>query len=163
MLTPADFIRESNLIEGIDRDPTLEEIGAFAEFLTIKVMTAHYLSALQCVFAPDAPLRIRKGLDVCVGNRRCPPGGPAIGVQLAEIILGAATTERPWYVHAVFEYVHPYMDGNGRTGRALWAWHMERLGLQPFRMPFLQRYYYQTLEFCDRLDIMNQRRRAELQ
>jgi len=38
------------------------------------------------------------------------------------------------------------MDGNGRTGRAIWAWQMQRLGRDPFALPFLHRFYYQTLE-----------------
>jgi hypothetical protein len=39
-----------------------------------------------------------------------------------------------------------YMDGNGRTGRAMWAWQMHGLGHDPFALPFLRRFYYQTLE-----------------
>lgn len=51
----------------------------------------------------------------------------------------------PWKMHVAFEKLHPFMDGNGRTGRALWAWHMKQLGLDPFALSFLHRFYYQTL------------------
>ena len=45
-----------------------------------------------------------------------------------------------------YEMLHPFMDGNGRSGRALWAWMMLRLGQDPFALLFLHRFYYQTLE-----------------
>lgn len=32
-------------------------------------------------------------------------------------------------VHVAFEDVHPFPDGNGRTGRVLYNWHRIRLGL----------------------------------
>ena len=53
--------------------------------------------------------------------------------------------DNPWKMHVDFETLHPFMDGNGRTGRALWAWHMRRLDLDPFALSFLHRFYYQTL------------------
>lgn len=43
--------------------------------------------------------------------------------------------------------LHPFMDGNGRTGRAVWAWAMQRDGQDPFALSFLHRFYYQTLEY----------------
>jgi Fic family protein len=39
------------------------------------------------------------------------------------------------------------MDGNGRTGRMLWAWHMKHQGRDPFLRPFLHTWYYQTLQY----------------
>lgn len=51
----------------------------------------------------------------------------------------------PWKAHAEYEIIHPFEDLNGRTGRILWAWKMIEQGQDPFRMPFLQAYYYQTL------------------
>src|SRR5215470_3568331 len=32
--------------------------------------------------------------------------------------------------HVRYETLHPYTDGNGRSGRAVWLWHMTLLGQQ---------------------------------
>ncbi len=45
-----------------------------------------------------------------------------------------------------YELLHPFSVGNGRSGRTLWAWCMLRRGDDPFTLPFLHRFYYQTLE-----------------
>lgn len=51
----------------------------------------------------------------------------------------------PWRLHVDYEMVHPFEDLNGRTGRLLWAWKMLQMRRDPFRMSFLQHFYYQTL------------------
>ncbi len=140
------FIRESNLIEGIDREPTAEEIEAAGTFMWLSEISVDAVSRLQAVFAPGNPLRNKASLNVRVGNYIAPIGGPLIVEQLDAIIFDAATTDDPWKVHVAFEMLHPYIDGNGRTGRMLWAWQMHRLGRDPFALSFLHRFYYQTLE-----------------
>ena len=54
----------------------------------------------------------------------------------------------PYDVHCEYEDLHPFMDGNGRTGRALLAWMMiRRKGWEStFALPFLHRWYYQSLD-----------------
>jgi Fic family protein len=39
--------------------------------------------------------------------------------------------EKSKLVHVIFEAIHPFEDGNGRTGRILWNIHRIRLGLKP--------------------------------
>lgn len=141
----ATFIAESNLIEGIYREPSNAEIDAVDVFLNSDA-TEESLNAMQAVFAPGYPLRSCVGMDVRVGSHIAPRGGPQIVVRLNEIIEHAHTVKNPWQVHCEFETLHPYLDGNGRTGRMLWAWHMMELGRDPFALPFLHRFYYQTLE-----------------
>jgi Fic family protein len=52
----------------------------------------------------------------------------------------------PYQQHHQYESLHPFTDGNGRSGRTIWAWHMMRVGRDPFALPFLHRFYYQALE-----------------
>lgn len=150
MLTPwpiVTFVRESNLIEGIERDPTTQEVEATRAFLQSPFCSTPSLAVLQAVYAPSKPLRTASGMNVRVGNYVAPPGGIEIAIEL-EAICGRANNKdgNPWQQHIEFERLHPFMDGNGRTGRALWAWQMQYLGCDPFALSFLHRFYYQTLE-----------------
>jgi len=43
------------------------------------------------------------------------------------------SSDGPWSVHVAFETLHPYMDGNGRTGRAIWAWQMQTIRARSVR------------------------------
>lgn len=147
MMGPLEtFVSESNAIEGIHRPPTAEELAAHDTFLNLHGIGLERLCELQAVIAPGKPLRDKPGLNVRVGNHIAPPGGPSIPAVLKIILHNATHGVNPWAIHLEYETLHPFMDGNGRTGRALWAWHMRSLGRDPFALPFLHRFYYQTLE-----------------
>lgn len=141
----AAFVRESNAIEGIHRDPTTDEMDAHVAFLARPTITVADLVGFVEVIAPGKPLRDRVGCDVRVGGHIPPPGGPGIRTELA-ILLDGIDSMTPYEAHVEYELLHPFMDGNGRSGRALWAWHMTEHGHHPFALSFLQRFYYQTLD-----------------
>ena len=151
-----EFVRESNRIEGIRRNPTEEEIRVHESFLQLPEVRVLDMERFVRIVQPGAKLREYQGMNVQVGNHLPPPGGPDIRGRLENILSDYATealfslqlsrTEhqrRVFYAHCLYETLHPFMDGNGRSGRALWLWMMGGIELVP--LGFLHTFYYQTL------------------
>ena len=138
-----DFVKESNRIENILRPPTKEEIEGHNTFISLSIVTIQSLINFVAVYQPTAKLRDKPGLNVRVANYIPPPGGQQIVYKLQELLdnLGNMT---PYSAHVAYEKLHPFTDGNGRSGRALWAWHMiQTEGSYP--LGFLHHFYYQSL------------------
>jgi hypothetical protein len=141
-----DFVAESNRIEGIQRDPTKNEIAAHERFLETRVLGVALLEVFVSRVA-KARLRDTDGMDVVVGLHVPPAGGSGVSTALERILEAVEVGDlTPWEAHVAYETLHPFMDGNGRSGRVLWAWQMERDGLGAFALPALHRMYYQALE-----------------
>lgn len=140
-----DFIAESNRIERITRPPTDDEVRAHERLLRLREVAVADLEDFVGACA-SAPLRDRPGMNVRVGAHLPPSGGPHIATQLQALLRRMHTLDlTPYAAHHVYESLHPFMDGNGRSGRALWAWHMRYEGRDPFALPFLRLWYYESL------------------
>lgn len=140
------FVRESNRIEGITRAPLKKELMAHRELLSHGAPDVGAMQSFVWTVAGRA-IRNRAGMDVRVGSHIAPPGGPEIETRLGLILHGAHRGDDPFEVHRDYEHLHPFMDGNGRSGRALWLWQMihQRRTTAPLRMGFLHLWYYQSL------------------
>ena len=137
-----DFIRESNRIEGIDLDPTNAEIKGHEILLRVRAMQVADLCRFVNYIEPRARLRDQLGANVRVGDYIPPIGGPDIKDKLQDILdLIHAGRLTPCTAHIEYERLHPFTDGNGRSGRALWLW--MHGGEAP--LGFLHTFYYETL------------------
>ena len=87
MMTLDDFVKESNRIEGISREPTWQEIDAHEQFLGVEKLAIQDLERLVSVCQPGAVLRSRSGLNVRVGRHVAPEGGLNILSDLATLLI----------------------------------------------------------------------------
>lgn len=139
-----DKVRESNRIEGILREPTDAEIKAHEQLMAVEHISVVDLVRFVSVYQPNARLRDMPGLNVRVGNHFPPAGGPHIVEQLHDLLADANGNKySPHQIHVQYETLHPFTDGNGRSGRALWYWMM--VGNPLDGLGFLHAFYYQTL------------------
>ncbi len=141
------FIRESNHIEGVDGDLSMEFPMA-AGFLSQGIVTLGALEAAVSIFEPGAKLRRKVGMDVQVSKHIAPRGGPEIKTRL-ENLLTHMHKHSPHAVHCSYQTLHPFTNGNGRSGRLLWLWMMvKKDGVIP-PLGFLHTFYRQTLAASD--------------
>lgn len=145
MIDLRQFLAESNKIEGIyhigDNEPRSAQ-----EFLELEAVSISDLTEFVSVVQPDAILRSQPGVNVTVGGFNPPSGGTHI-TQFLEMLLTQINAGEisAYRAHLEYERIHPFTDGNGRSGRLLWLWQMMREGLYLPILGFLHAFYYQTL------------------
>lgn len=146
---------ESNRIERI-KGAKQTEIDAHERFIRLPYITIPDLQELVYILEPTADLRVGLNItNVKRGGVIAPASGPDILDELNQIIAhankaapDAAMISHPFKIHQRYEYLHPFTDGNGRSGRAIWLWGVLRGSnpLAPKIHGFLRAYYYQSLE-----------------
>ncbi len=132
-----EFVIESNAIERIFREPTQEEIDEFIRFMSLSAITIEELKNFVSIYQPDTKLRDQYDMNVRVGRYIPPFGGPDMPQHLNQILNSNLSAYK---LHFNYEKLHPFMDCNGRSGRALWAWKMKE-----WKGSFLLNIYYQHL------------------
>jgi hypothetical protein len=136
-----EFAKESNRIDGITNSEANERMfEKLEEFLKFKELTATRV----CEFNEWGRLRSMEGMYARISGRECLTGGDSLKNHFALIIhtLG----ERSAFInHIEFERLHPFTDGNGRTGRAIWLWQMVKQDNYDLSLGFLHKWYYQSL------------------
>lgn len=141
------FLEESNLIEGIVPPVPHREVKAAQSFLKLERLTVEDVSKLVDVFRPGAKLRDKPGMDVRVGDHLPMRGGPDVPYWLKLQILGDASKSNPHVTRFLYEKLHPFTDGNGRSGRMIWLWQMKQQGKLDYalKLGFLECWYRQSL------------------
>lgn len=146
-------IHNSNLIEDIDdpeEDMQTMEAWAFAvgcDSMTMdNILEIHRLITCRQLSPKDAG-HLRRA-NVMVGGRHC-PALYLVRELLHNWILDMNHWQNldPKDMHVRFEHIHPFIDGNGRTGRMLMWWHERKLGRKPMLIKFENRgEYYKWFE-----------------
>jgi len=136
-----DFLRESLAIEDEWREPSVREIFAYNEFYRASEPTVALLTAfVQATTGQEIGLlRLRKGMNVCIGSYLPPRGGPAI-LERLQSLLERGRMLSPYELYVEYEQLHPFCDGNGRSGRLLYHWRKREMPLG-----FLRDFHYASL------------------
>ena len=131
-----EWIRESNLIENVD-DVAEDKRGAKTfQLLQRKEMSLGTIrwihKSLMVELRPDIAGQWRR-CNVSVGGYVA-PAWPSVPHRMAEWLAqwdGMRVAEDIQCAHVAFENVHPFEDGNGRTGRMIMNWQRAMAGLEP--------------------------------
>jgi Fic family protein len=136
-----DLIKESNAIEGITDPAEVEQSLVAWAYLMEKTSLNHStICAVQKIITlhQDELQPNQRGyyrgvagnnVNVRVGSYYPPPH--TLVPSLMENWLLDYKELTPWANHVRFEKIHPFADGNGRTGRMLLWWQEIGAGLEP--------------------------------
>ena len=140
------FAIESNEIERIytgDRHET--HLAALEWFMELELIHIEDLKKFVFWIEIGTTYRAESKVDRFIQGRLVMDWKKVHQRLLKVIQDGNAGLYHPNKNHRTYEHIHPFSDGNGRSGRALWLWEMHRFLDYDGRYGFLQMYYYETL------------------
>lgn len=143
------FLRESNNIEGVWDDLSLQQAIHAWEYLKKQrkltphvVLKTHKILMLHQNLMPDEKGYFRK-VRVWVGGREGYPHWQ-VPMEVENWCDAMNASVKSKYVqeiehkqgtvvamHVLYEKIHPFVDGNGRTGRMFMNWHLKQ-----FKLPY---------------------------
>ncbi len=134
------FLEQSNAIEGVyDADSLLQSLYAW-NWLTedtadgiltpSHILKTHKILMLHQPLQPDEKGYFRT-IPVWIGGREAMPWDTVGGAikMFCHRVNESSTEAQIQEDHVFYEKVHPFVDGNGRTGRIFMNWQRLRSGL----------------------------------
>lgn len=137
-----EFLKESNAIEGVfDADSLEQAANAWYYLLAQKKIDLSVIKQTHKILMRDQPLptyekgNLRK-VTVYIGGRQAMPSH-----ELKEaLLMWSFRMNKVWpgrvdletvskELHVEYEKIHPFTDGNGRTGRMFMNWFRLKHGL----------------------------------
>lgn len=153
-LITIEYFIQSNLIEGV-RDP--KELPKSVDAWKL-LLYQHHLSVwaiheihryIMDELLPPEDVGCWRRHNVTVGGRDCPHWSDVPSLmhdwvdKYGEINHTASySLDYAKQAHIDFEHIHPFADGNGRTGRMLMWWHEVRRGFVPTLITYEDRWDY---------------------
>ena len=140
-----DYTYDSNAIEGNTLTPSETAlVGTGAE------MSEEFVRRLHALVLADKPQDrgVYRRLPVMIsGAGYTPPQPYLVGPQMEEWVRGVRETRLHPLVaaaefHLRFEAIHPFIDGNGRTGRLVANFMLMRAGYLPISIKYENRRAY---------------------
>lgn len=135
-----EFLRESNAIEGVYDERSLAQAEKAWTYLMKRatldlgvILKIHRILMLH-MDLEDSQKGAFRTVPVWIGSSNCPTlhhelirtalQGWCIGMN-----FGKSSKEDWKKLHVEYESIHPFVDGNGRTGRMFMNWYRLRHGL----------------------------------
>jgi len=115
-----------------------------------KPISAHVIKEIHSMVLADQPLERGKyrATDVIItGTEYVPPTSKLVPKEMNKLILDASKSNVHWIektaqFHFNLESIHPFIDGNGRTGRLVLNLMLMKKGYPPIDIKFTDRKRY---------------------